>query len=330
MNTYVTQYNQSFVKAYEYYTLTKKGVVLKDDLKLKNNQFKTTYTTKYEEVKKLTDSIQEINKKVQKGENIYEEYQNIKNKSLNMKLSISAPQEWKEALESINGSVESIQRLMKTFDSYMLERTSGEKEKVSKVQKEIKDLTKKLEDYNSAADQCAKDIANAQKEMDQKVKEAVKQVKEAELKEAKEHGFDTVEAYEKAKEEEQRRIEEEKRKAAEEKLKAEEKARAEARRKEMEALQKKLEEERINVYKSQSQHKYGKEFYMNRIKEDLKRDYPNSSGLQAVALSLESQAYDKMWTYINSKNANLALMQELIDEFPDDYVTVVFLYETCK
>ncbi|WML34661.1 hypothetical protein [Clostridium sp. OS1-26] len=41
----------------------------------------------------------------------------------------------------------------------------------------------------------------------------------------------------------------------------------------------------------------------------------------------QSEAYDTMWTIASSGNANLDLLQQLYDQYPNDFINIVFFYK---
>jgi len=188
--------------------------------------------------------------------------------------------------------------------------------KAKEVQAEIDEINK---DYGSIGAKVNKIGDNVSKK--------VGEIESIQLNEALAKGYKSVEEYRAAISEQEKRKHLEKI-AQEYKRLYEEKQRIEMEYQAMlEAIHQQWLDERIDFSKGQTGQNHDKNFYMKKVKEDLADIYELDNYLGSIIYKNQSEAYDNMWNIAKSSGAKLGLLQELYDEYPNDFMTIVLLYK---
>lgn len=159
-----------------------------------------------------------------------------------------------------------------------------------------------------------------------KVDENVESAKAAERQFLEEKGFASMEEYEKYLEEQQKLVTQKQIADEAAKISAEMKKQEEERKAAVEAAHKRWLDERIDFSKGQAKQNHDKVFYMTKVQKAINRQSLNNTYLGTLLMEEQSEAYDAMWKIANSGNADLNLLQQLYDEYPNDFINIVFFY----
>lgn len=187
----------------------------------------------------------------------------------------------------------------------------------------------KFSTFKTKLDELKTELANlGQKNSTLKyvVDENVQAAKTAEHQLLEDKGFNSMEEYQKYLEDQQKLVTQQQITAECEKISAEMKRQEEERKAAIEAAHTRWLNERIDFAKGQANQNHDKSFYMTKVQNNIKRAYLNNTYLGTILLEEQSEAYDAMWTIVNSGNANLDLLQQLYDQYPNDFINIVFFY----
>jgi len=210
------------------------------------------------------------------------------------------------------------------LDLYVINKmtdTVSEQDKAAVTEK-MNALKTKLDNLNS-------NILKIEKEtgiITGNVNERTQQIIQNELNEARQHGYTSVEEYqyslaiEKLKKKNMRIIQEAERLT-------QEKQRIQA---EYDAMLNAMKEEwldmRIDFSKPQAYQKHDKPYYMQKVRENLSDVFVTNSLVGNVIYQKQAVAYDIMWQIAQTDGANINLLQELYDQYPNDFITIVLVY----
>lgn len=328
INEYLKKYQENFKIAYQYYVMTLNGIGITEE----TNQTESRFTEELEKCidnyskvyDKLYDAYKETKKRNKKGFHILKD---VKNNYI-LKYYVTSPEFQTEnhkdlarLLDDIGDIACDLHKKIDFYFSDVITGGKGDDSEIKSLLKEFKEKYDKLKDGFS-------EINSKNKEIENNVSNRVLEVQRAELNEAKSHGYNTVEEYKLAQREQKevertRRIMEEAQRLVDEKIEMEERY-----KKMQEEIHQRWLDERIDFHKSKSQQKHDKKFYMGKVKENL--DFNSFPNLSSIIYNVQSEAYDVMWNLARSKNANLNLLQKLYDEYPNDFTTIVNLYNVEK
>lgn len=320
----MVSFEENFKKANNYYLLTKKGKIVTDNYNESEAQFNQE-TQKYYEV--FSQVYRELNKAyemIERGENSSPILRELQNQGRIGVYNFMTLRTLK--YRDVIGQLQEISALQvevfKELDRYIIDKLTGFPSNKDKV-------TAKLNVLKTKLDELQENLLRIEKETERisgNVDERTQQINEDELNEAQKHGYSSVEEYldylarQKQKERNKRFIQEAERLT-------EEKQRIQA---EYEAMLKAMEEEwldmRIDFSKSRAFQKHDKAYYMQKVRESLSDVFAWSSQLGSVIYQKQAAAYDRMWQLAQTNGANLRLLQELYDQYPNDFITIVLVY----
>lgn len=188
----------------------------------------------------------------------------------------------------------------------------------------------KLSTFKLKVDGLKVELENMEKknaELQNIVDKKVAAVKTAERQFLEDKGFNSMEEYKKALEEQQKSITKQQIYKEAEKINAEAKRQEEEIKAAYEAAQKKWLDERIDFAKGKANQNHDKAFYMTKVQKKLKKYSLNNTYVGTILMEEQSKAYDEMWSIAGSGNADLNSLQRLYDEYPNDFINIVFFYQ---
>lgn len=197
-----------------------------------------------------------------------------------------------------------------------------------------KESKKEMEDAQEAAKEalrkfeiaCDKHMKSAN-QIDQNILQYVAEVKSKRELTAKENGYDSWFSYQLALE--KQLAEERNSKILDQAtdLAIEKKAREEEERSRAQAEYEKMMRERGDFSKPLSQQNYNKKFYMQKSQARLERTFNGDSGWVSLGMSLESDAFDELFK-IRSNGGDIVTMQQLFDQNPFEFATILRIYKS--
>ena len=229
----------------------------------------------------------------------------------------------KQTIIKVNNVVELLKKAAKELDYYSVDVMTEGKGNDSKFTATLKELKTEIGDINNDI----KAIGAKVNSIADNVSKKVVEIEKEELKKAQENGYSSVEEYN-ATLRKQEELEYLDKILKEYERLCEEKEQIEREYQEvLMAIHEQWLKERIDFSKGQYDQNYGKNFYMEKVKEDLADFYSLDNYLASLIYKYQSAAYDEMWKIANKSGVNLKLLQKLYDEYRNDFMTIVLLYE---
>jgi hypothetical protein len=199
-------------------------------------------------------------------------------------------------------------------------KSDNKKEK----EKEMRELQEEATSALNAFKKRCNELLPTADEIDKNILQHVADAKANREKIAKENGYNSWFEYQLGLEEIARQEREEKIVDQATDLAIEQKKEDEERaRRAQEAYEQKMRE-RIDFSKPLSQQNYGKEFYMKKSQARLEYVFGDSAFV-GLGLSLDSEAFDELFR-IRANGGNITILQELFDENPFEFSTILQLY----
>lgn len=326
MNDQISKFLDSFSKAYNYSVSTRKNDFkydnsTKTDVEAYNmlKKYYPLYEEAYNNInsayqslkvgKYSNDLMQKIDKKIDPPT-----YSNTSKGDLNKYIQI---------LYKVQDISDIQVRTASEIKLYSYSVLGGTKNNKDNVENLLGKFKTQLDALKEEYDNLAKQNTNEQP----LISEKIDYVKLAELKEAEDNGYNSMEDYQAAIEKEQKSIT--KYKAADEKDNIDiEVGKIENQKKaDIEKMQDLWPSEKIVFSQGQSDQNRDKAFYMDKADKNLKKLSILNDNTRSIILKNQSEAYDAIWNIINSGNANVQLMQNLYDLYPNDFVTILFYYK---
>ncbi|SKC70403.1 hypothetical protein [Maledivibacter halophilus] len=314
---------ENFTKAYNYYVITKTGEVISNSLNQTEDIFYKELSTNYNLIKNSYDMLEKSHGLIKEKKNGSDLIKKVKENNTSVSFLNVKTLENRQTIVKINNVVELLKKATEELENYsfdVMTEGKGNDSKYTSISKKIKtqisDINKDLETIGSKVNTIAGNVS-----------EKVAEIESEELKRARENGYSSVEEYKSAfkKQKELERLD---KILKEYERLCEEKERVQREYQEMlKAIHEQWLEERIDFSKGQYNQNHDKNFYMEKAKEDLSSTYEVDDYTASLIYKYQSEAYDEMWKIANKPKANLQLLQELYDEYPNDFMTIVLLYE---
>lgn len=307
-------YNYSFIAQNNGFNSTEVNMANSDLYK-----FTKEYT---ENFMKCYDDLDSAYKDLQKGKAQYDLLESA-NKNISKPGYFDGFTYNKAIVSKIEITANSAKEAYNALERYNIDVTTGDKGS-DKIFKE------KFSTFKTKLDELKAELTNLEQKnstLQYKVDQDVEAAKAAERQFLEDKGFNSMEEYEKFLKDQQKLVTQQQITAEAEKISAEIKRQEEERKAEIEAAHTKWLDERIDFAKGQSNQNHDKSFYMTKVQKNLKRAYLNNTYLGTILMEKQSEAYDTMWTIANSRNANLNLLQQLYDQYPNDFINIVFFYK---
>jgi len=92
------------------------------------------------------------------------------------------------------------------------------------------------------------------------------------------------------------------------------------------AMQEEWLDMRIDFSKPQAYQKHDKAYNMQKVRENLNDVFAWNSLVGNVIYQKQAVAYDRMWQLARTDGSNIWLLQELYDQYPNDFITIVLVY----
>lgn len=325
INEQIAKFNENFSKAYKY-SITSKG----NDFKYNNN------VNKNEE-----EAYNLLNKYYPKCEEYYNNLTAAYDSLTKGKYSNDLMQKVAKQLESlpplyinkggtdlyreIYYKISDIKDTQATaYDqiklySYNLTTSAKDRDKLDEALAKFKTQLEDLKtEYNKI-----QNGGNAVKEV---TSEKIDYGKLAELKDAQDKGYNSIEEYQAALEKQQKSTTKYKAEEEKDKIDAEVKRLEDQKKLDIEKTQDRWNYEKIDFSEGQAAQSHDKAFYMEQAEKNLRKYSIMNDNTRSIILQMESEAYDAMWDAVNSGNADKQLMQNLYDQYPDDFMTIMFYY----
>lgn len=228
-----------------------------------------------------------------------------------------------EAIVSkIVATANSAEEAYKALERYNIDVMTGDKANDEPFKEKFSTFKTKLDGLKAELANLEQKNSKLQSTVDQSMDKA----KAAERQLLEDKGFNSMEEYQKFLKDQQKSVTQQQIAAEAEKISAEMKRQQEERKAEIEAAHKKWLDERIDFSKGQANQNHDKSFYMTKVQKNLKKAYLNNTYIGTILMEKQSEAYDAMWTIVNNGNANLDLLQQLYDQYPNDFINIVFFY----
>ncbi|SNS41072.1 hypothetical protein SAMN05446037_1009129 [Anaerovirgula multivorans] len=314
---------EAFSKAYNYYVITQTGEVITNSLNQTEDTFYKKLKANLDLIKASYDMLEEAHELIKDKKNGAELIKKVEKNNSSVSFSNVKTLENKQTIVKVNNIVELLKKATKELEYYSFDVMTEGKGNDSKYISILKELKTELDDINNdfkAIEAKVNSIAG-------NVSEKVAEIENEDLKKAQENGYSSVEEYNAAlrKQEELEHLD--KILKEYEKL-CEEKEQLQREYQEMlRAIHEQWLNERIDFSKGQNGQNHDKNFYMGKVKEGLADVYWLDDYLASLMYKYQSEAYDEMWKIANKSGVNLKLLQELYDEYPNDFMTIVLLYE---
>lgn len=204
-------------------------------------------------------------------------------------------------------------------------RYKSEKKKESKKEMETaqEEASAALRKFKKA---CDKAMKTADK-IDQNILKNVAEVKATRERTARANGFDSWFAYQLALE---KQLEEDRKSKIIDQatdLAVEQKAKEEEARAKAQAEYEQMMRERVDFSKPLSQQNYDKKFYMQKAQAKLERTFNGDSGWVSLGMTLETDAFDQLFK-IRANGGDVVTMQQLFDQNPFEFATILRLYKS--
>ncbi|MCG8500998.1 MAG: hypothetical protein MJB12_11400 [Firmicutes bacterium] len=312
-----------FGKAYNYYVITQSGGTVTDSLNQTEDTFYNKLKTNFDLIKSSYNMLEEAHGLIKEGKNGFESIKKAKESYSNVSFLNVKTLENSETIIKVNSVIELLKKAEKDLERYSLDvmtEGSGDDSKYISASKNLKVEIDAIEQDVEAIGLKVNTIAD-------NVSEKVDEIENQELREAQENGYSSVEEYKTALKK-QKELEYLDKVLKEYETLCEQKEQIEKEYQEMlMAIHEQWLKERIDFSKGQYGQNYDKNFYMEKVKNDLSGVYSLDNYLGSLIYKYQSDAYDKMWKIASASGAKLDLLQELYDEYPNDFSTIVLLYE---
>ncbi|SCZ03003.1 hypothetical protein [Alkaliphilus peptidifermentans] len=314
---------EAFGKAYNYYVITQTGEVITSSL----NQTEDTFFKKLKENLDVINSsyamLEEAHGLIKEKKNAAELIKKVEKNNRSVSFLNVKTIENKQTIVKANNILELLKTATEELDYYSFDVMTEGKGNDSKFISTFKELKTEIDDINSdfkAIEAKVDSIAD-------NVSEKVAEIENEDLKKAQENGYSSVEEYNAALKKQEELEHLDKILKEYEKL-CEEKEQLQREYQEMLlAIHEQWLNERIDFSNGQNGQNHDKNFYMEKVKEDLADVYSIDSYLASLIYKYQSEAYDEMWKIANKSDANLKLLQQLYDDYPNDFMTIVLLYD---
>lgn len=313
---------EAFSKAYNYYMITQDGGLVTDSLNQTEDTFYKELTSNFNTLKSSYDKLQEAYGLIKKKKNGSDLIKEVKANSKTISFLNVKTLENKETMLKVSSAAKLLTEAAEELENYsfdIMTEGKGKDEKYTAKAKEIKVI---IDEINTAYEAIGAEVNKVEKN----VTKTVEEIEIEQLNEALENGYNSVEEYRaalKAQEELEylEKIAIEYERLYEEKLQIEMEYQAM-----LEAIYQQWLYDRIDFSKGQLEQNHDKSFYMEWVKDDLADIYELDNYLGSIIYAKQSEAYDEMWNIANSQGADLELLQDLYDEYPSDFMTIVLLY----
>lgn len=314
---------EAFGKAYNYYVITQTGEVITSSLNQTEDTFYKELKANFDLVKSSYDMLEEAHGLIKKKKNGSELIKKAKADISNVSFLNVKTLENKQTIAKVNNAVDLIKKATEELEYYSFDVMTEGKGNDSKYTSTLKDLKAQIDAITNDYKAIGAKVNNIADNVTEKVAE----IESEELKKAQENGYSTVEEYYAALKTQEELEHLDKILKEYEKL-CEEKERIQREYQEMLiAIHEQWLYDKIDFTKGQYSQNHDKNFYMEKVKEDLVDFYSLDDYLASLLYKYQSEAYDEMWQIANKPGANLKLLQELYDEYPNDFMTIVLLYE---
>ncbi len=314
---------EAFGKAYNYYAITKTGEVITSSLNQTEDTFYDSIKANFDLIKAATEMLEEAHRIIKEKENGDVLIRKAKENYSKVSLLNLKTVENKQLITKVNNAAELLKKASNELEYYSIDIMTEGKGNDSKYISTLKELKTQVIDINNEiiaigvkVNSIANNVSNKMVEIDKE-----------ELKQAQDKGYSSVEEYNGAlkKQEELQYLD---KVLKEYERLTEEKEKLQKEYEEMlKAIHEKWLNERIDFSKGQYNQNHNKNFYMEKVKADIGNLYSLDNYLAALIYKYQSAAYDEMWKIANTSGANLKLLQDLYDDYPNDFMTIVLLYE---
>lgn len=319
-------FEEDFKKANNYYILTKNGITVADNYNESEAQFCKEVKMYYDKFSQIYQKLDTAYRMVESGENPSAMLREMRNSGEAARYSFSGLRtlKYRDVLMQIQEISTQQTEAFDELDRYVIDKltdTVSENDKAS--------VMAKMNALKTNLDNLKGNLLKIEKETGQitgNVNERTQQIIQNELNEAHQHGYTSVEEYqyslaiEKLKKKNMRIIQEAERLT-------QEKQRIQA---EYDAMLNAMKEEwldmRIDFSKPQAYQKHDKAYYMQKVRDNLSDVFAWNSLVGNVIYQKQAAAYDRMWQLAQTDGANVRLLQELYDQYPNDFITIVLVY----
>jgi hypothetical protein len=332
-DTYDKAYNDYYTKSFEFYLMREFDIKIDKKVNRYLQESIIAHNNNIEAFEEALNGVIECGESYAKGKSNSDLFRKATDaESLGLSLKTDDP------ASAFGGYADEHPELTPlAYDTISKIKTAAEKTKMftydykGKRKKESKKAMEEAQsEASSALSKFKKECKEAMKtaeQIDQNILKNVAEVKAKREETAKANGYNSWFQYQlaleqKAEEAKNSKIMDQASELAVEQKKIEEERRARAQA----AYEKKMRE-RVDFSKALSQQNYNKKFYMQKSQERLESTFGQGSGWVELGMVLDSDAFDQLFQ-IRSNGGDIETMQQLFDQNPFEFATILRLYRS--